>query len=101
MKSRFLLLFTASVFAATSGFGVRLWLQIENARLGYEVSDLQQRGAQLAAQRNLLALEAATLRQVDRVELVARGTFGMEVAPASRVITLAAAPARNAGKVVP
>lgn len=98
MNSRFLLLFTASLFAATSGFGVRLWLQIENARLGYEVSDLQTRGAQLAAQRNLLALEAATLRQVDRVELVARGTFGMEVPSASRVIAVNTNAVRNSGK---
>ena len=98
MNSRFLLLFTASLFAATSGFGVRLWLQIENARLGYEVSDLQQRGQQLAAQRNLLALEAATLRQVDRVELVARGTFGMEVPSASRVIAVNTNAARTPGK---
>jgi cell division protein FtsL len=95
MRQRFLRYFAMAVFATAFAFGVHLALNNENARLGYELADVQKRGDQLAAQRNLLALEAATLRQMDRVEAVARGSFGMDVPDPSRVITISSAQAQR------
>ncbi|MET0385400.1 MAG: cell division protein FtsL [Polyangiales bacterium] len=88
MKASFLHYWTIAVCAMTLAFGVHLLLLSENAHMSYQLSDLKLKEERLKAQRNLLALEAATLRQVDRVEAIARGSFGMEVPPASRVIVM-------------
>jgi cell division protein FtsL len=66
--------------------------------MSYQLSDMRAKEERLKAQRNLLALEAATLRQVDRVEAIARGSFGMEVPPASSVVLMGAAQARISGR---
>jgi cell division protein FtsL len=79
-------------------FGVHLLLLSENAHMSYQVADLLAKEARLKAQRSLLALEAATLRQVDRVEAIARGSFGMEVPPASSVVLMGAPQARISGR---
>jgi cell division protein FtsL len=88
MRASFLHYWTIAVCAMTLAFGVHLLLLSENAHMSYQLSDLKLKEERLKAQRNLLALEAATLRQVDRVEAIARGSFGMEVPPSSRVITM-------------
>ncbi|MEY4582170.1 MAG: hypothetical protein RL701_6873 [Pseudomonadota bacterium] len=99
MRPGFLHYWTVAVFAMTLAFGVHLLLLSENAHMSYQLSDLKTREERLKAQRNLLALEAATLRQVDRVETIARGSFGMEVPPSSRVIVMGgAAQTRISGK---
>jgi cell division protein FtsL len=88
MRARFLLLWTLAVFATALSFVVHLTVRFENVRLGYSLSKARAEQEQLIGQRRLLALESATLRQVDRVETVARGAFGMDVAPALRVIAV-------------
>jgi len=99
MKAGFLHYWTIAVFAMTLAFGVHLLLLSQNAHMSYQLADLKALEERLKAQRNLLALEAATLRQVDRVEAIARGSFGMEAPPSSRIIVMgSAAQKRISGK---
>lgn len=88
MKARFLKYWVIVVVAISLAFGVHLLLLSENAHMSYQLQDLRLKQERLKAQRNLLSLEAATLRQVDRVEAIARGSFGMEVPPSSHVIVM-------------
>jgi cell division protein FtsL len=77
------------VAAISLAFGVHLYLLSENAHMSYHLQKLKLTEERFKAQRNLLALEAATFRQVDRVETIARGSFGMEVPPSTHVIVMA------------
>lgn len=86
MKLGWLPSWWASVVATALAFLLHLALVFETYDLGYKVSAARKRERELKDQRTLLQLEAATLRQVDRVETVARGTLGMEVAAPQRVI---------------
>jgi len=102
MRAGFLHYWTVAVFAMAMAFGVHLLLLSENAHMSYQLADLKATEERLKAQRNLLALEAATLRQVDRVEAIARGSFGMESPPPSRIVMMgsrADAQARNTPQV--
>jgi cell division protein FtsL len=88
MRGRFLTHWTVAVLVTAFAFIVHLTLRFETIRLGYELSKARTQQEQLTEQRRLLSLEAATLRQTDRVETVARGALGMDVAPAPRVIAV-------------
>ncbi len=88
MRARFLMLWTVAVVATAASFIVHLTLRFETVRLGYDVGEARAQQNKLQEQRRLLALEAATLRQSDRVETVARSALQMDVADAPRVITL-------------
>jgi cell division protein FtsL len=101
MKSGWLPSWWVSVLATSLAFLMHLALVFETYDLGYKVSAARKRERTLKDQRTLLQLEAATLRQMDRVETVARGTLGMEVAPPQRVIMVGSgAPlARVSGRV--
>jgi len=98
MTGRFLTHWTIAVFATALAFIVHLTLRFENIRLGYDLAKARSQQEQLIEQRRLLSLEAATLRQVDRVETVARGALGMDVAPAPRVIAVNRPAARISGR---
>lgn len=95
MRARFLKFWVIVVVAISVAFGVHLFLLSENAHMSYQLQDLKLKEERLKAQRNLLSLEAATLRQVDRVETIARGSFGMEVPPSSHVIVMGRAASRR------
>jgi cell division protein FtsL len=88
MTSRFVMLWTVAVFAAASSFLAYLTMHSDVLRMGYKLSKALGEQEQLVEQRRLLTLEAATLRQTDRVEAVARGAFNMDVAPTPRVIAV-------------
>lgn len=88
MKARFLALWTAAVIACAAAFVVHLALRFETVRLGYEVGESRRDQRRLIEQRRLLAIEAATLRQADRVEAVARGTLQMDVPEPDRVVPI-------------
>ncbi len=88
MKARFLALWTAAVLACAAAFVVHLALRFETVRLGYEVGQSRRDQRRLIEQRRLLAIEAATLRQADRVEAVARGTLEMDVPEPERVVPI-------------
>lgn len=98
MRSRFLALWTVAVLASAAATVVHLTLRFETIRLGYDVSTARKQQQQLIESRRLLALEAATLRQPDRVETVARGALRMEVADAPRIIAVDVKPIRSAGR---
>jgi len=86
MRARFLALWAAAVLATAAAFVVHLALRFETVRLGYEVGQGRREQRRLVEQRRLLAIEAATLGQANRVEAIARGTLGMEVPDPSRVV---------------
>jgi cell division protein FtsL len=88
MKARFLALWTAAVLACAAAFIVHLALRYETVRLGYEVGRERREQRRLIEQRRLLAIEAATLRQADRIEAVARGALRMDVPDPERVVPI-------------
>jgi cell division protein FtsL len=88
MKARFLVLWTVAVLATAVSFVVHLTLRFETVRLGYQVSEARRMQRELIDSQHLLSLEAATLRQPDRVEAVARGRLGMDVAKPAQIISL-------------
>lgn len=88
MKARFLALWTVAVLATAASFVMHLALRFETVRLGYEVGSARKEQRRLVESRRLLSLEAATLRQADRVEAVARGSLDMEVPDPTRVINI-------------
>lgn len=97
MKARFLALWTAAVLAAAASFIVHLTLRFENVRLGYDVGDARKEQRKLTESQRLLAIEAATLRQSDRVETVARTTLQMDVPDAPRIIAVDRRARRTSG----
>jgi cell division protein FtsL len=100
LKARFLALWTAAVLATAAAFVVHLALRFETVRLGYEVGQARREQRQLVEQRRLLAIEAATLRQTQRVEAVARGTLEMDLPDPERIVPVGAtAQRRAAGRV--
>jgi cell division protein FtsL len=88
LRARFLILWAAAVLAAAVSFIVHLTLRFETVRLGYDVGTARREQRKLLESRRLLALEAATLSQPDRVEAVARGAFGMDVPRPPRVVPM-------------
>ena len=86
MKARFLILWVAAVLASGTAFVVHLALRFETVRLGYEVGDARSEQRRLIEERRLLAIEAATLRQSDRIEAVAREAFGMRPPDSERIV---------------
>jgi cell division protein FtsL len=95
MRARFLALWTVAVLAAAASFIVHLTLRFETVRLGYDVGDARREQRRLLESRRLLALEAATLSQPDRVEAVARGALDMDVPGSARVVAPGGARART------
>jgi cell division protein FtsL len=98
MKMGLVVLLTVVLSATAGAFIVNIALRSEIVRIGYLVSAAKTQQDKLLAQRRLLSLEAATLRQADRVETVARGSFGMDVPSPSHVIAIGNAPVRIAGR---
>ena len=99
MRARVLALWTAAVLATAASYVAHLTLRFETVRLGYGVAAARREQRQLIETRRLLMLEAATLREANRVESVARGALGMEIPDAPRIIPVNGRPARpTAGK---
>ncbi|AKF07294.1 cell division protein FtsL [Sandaracinus amylolyticus] len=88
MKTRFLVLWAAAVLATAAAFVAHLSLRLETVRLGYDVGQARREQRRLIEQRRLLSIEAATLREPERVEAVARGTLAMDVPDPSRVVSI-------------
>ena len=95
MRTRFLVLWGVAVLAATAAFVAHLALRFETVRLGYDVGAARRTQRQLIEQRRLLSIEAATLREPERVETIARGTLGMDVPPPERVVSIGASARRG------
>ncbi|MDQ3037515.1 MAG: cell division protein FtsL [Myxococcota bacterium] len=95
MKTRFLVLWAAAVLATGAAFVAHLSLRLETVRLGYDVGQARREQRQLIEQRRMLSIEAATLREPERIEAVARGTLGMDVPDASRIVSIGQRSARR------
>ncbi|MCC7536327.1 MAG: cell division protein FtsL [Deltaproteobacteria bacterium] len=93
----FLGIWTLSALAAAAAFVLHLAIRFEVIRLGYELGRQRSIQADLLEDKRLLSLEAASLRDAARVELVARGTLGMSLPTSDRIIPIRdARPARRA-----
>ena len=88
MRARYLALWTAAILSTAAALIVHLTLRFETVRLGYDVGSARREQQRLIESQRLLSLEAATLRQTDRVEMVARGFLSMEVADSPRIIAV-------------
>ncbi|MGF1469858.1 MAG: cell division protein FtsL [Sandaracinaceae bacterium] len=96
MTARFLVLWSVAVLAAAAAFVAHVALRHHTVELGYDVGRARQVQRRLLEQRRLLAIEAATLRQAERIETVARGTLGMDLPRPERVIPMSSS-GRTAG----
>lgn len=85
-RARVLWLWTVAVIATAAAFVAHLSLRLETVRLGYEVGAARREQRRLIEERRLLSIEAATLRDAERVEAVARGTLGMDAPDADHVV---------------
>lgn len=86
MRARFLVLWSVAVIAAAAAFVGHLALRHHTVQLGYEVGQARRTQRRFTEQRRLLAIEAATLRQAERVETIARGRLAMDVPEPARVV---------------
>ena len=96
MKSRAMVLWMAAVLATSAAFITHLALRLEVVSLGYDVGRERREQRRLVEQRRLLSIEAATLREPERVEAVARGTLEMDVPDPSRIVPLGVRTGRRA-----
>lgn len=83
-------LWMVAVLAATAAFVVHLSLRFETVRLGYEVGRARRAQRELVEESRLLSIEIATLRDQGRVEAIARGTLGMDLPSADRIVPVGA-----------
>lgn len=97
-NGRTLVLWTAAAFATGLAFVVHLKLRFETVQLGFELDKAYREQRQLIESKRLLSLEAASLRQTDRIETVARGILGMDIADKSRIVIMERAALRTAGR---
>jgi cell division protein FtsL len=95
VKVKPMTLWTLAVLAASVAFIAHLMLRFETVRLGYEVGRARREQRQLVEERRLYSIEAATLRDVGRVETIARGALSMEVPEADRIVPVGATPGRR------
>lgn len=86
MRIKPVTLWTIAVIAASLAFIAHLMLRFETVRLGYDVGHARREQRRLVEERRLYSIEAATLRDVSRVETIARGALGMEVPEADRIV---------------
>ncbi len=70
------------------------WPHLEMVEIGYEVARLKNERAVMAQERRVLRVEIAALRQLDRVETIARKKLGM-VFPRPDQIVYVMVPARR------
>ena len=87
--------------ACAAAFVAHLALRHQTVQLGYDVGRARQAHRRLIEERRLLAIEAATLRQTERIEAVARGRLHMDVPEPARVVPVgqSRAQTRMAGRV--
>src|SRR4029078_3047895 len=88
IKARFLALWWAAILATAAAFVVHLALREHTVQLGYDVGRTRREQRQLIEQHRLLAIEAATLRQPERIERIARGTLDMDLPEPARVVPI-------------
>ena len=86
MKVRYLALWVVAVLATGAAFVSYLALRFESVRLGYELDDATREHKRLSELKRLLALEAQTLRERQRVQAIAQRSLGMAEPDLARVV---------------
>ncbi len=94
----FVLLWTLATVATVAAFVVHLALRGRTLQLGYELGRARAEQARLREVKRVLALEAASYKTPERVEIIARTLLGMEPATPDRIITMPA-PVHHDAKV--
>ena len=87
-SASFIMLWTAAVLATAAAFIVHLSMRFETIELGYEVGSERHEQRRLIEECRLLSLEAAILRQSERVEAVGRGILQMDTPDSERIVPI-------------
>jgi cell division protein FtsL len=99
MKFSYLAHWAVAVVATGAAFVLYLALRFENMRLGYELDAATQEHKRLTEVKQLLSLEAQTLRERQRVHAIAERSLGMSAPDLGRVVVVReSAGARGAGR---
>jgi cell division protein FtsL len=88
MRRRFLLLYAAAISAVAIASIGYLALRFEIVRLGYEVADARRTERRLIEAKRELDIEAASLRQPRRIEIIARDALDMEIPGPDRIVPM-------------
>jgi hypothetical protein len=91
-RTAFLVLWTLAVLATTTAFVLYLALRVRSVELGYELGRAQARIGRLREVRRVLELELSSYKTPERIDLVARGLFGMEQPSPDRILPLGKRP---------
>ena len=99
MRTGYLALWVVAVLATGAAFVTYLALRFETIRLGYELDEATREHKRLTERRSLVALEAQTLRERQRVHAIAERALGMKVPDRARVVVVdGSKPAQSAGR---
>ena len=88
MKTRFLALWSVAVFATGAAFVTYLALRFETVRIGYELDHATREQKRLTEWKRMVALEAQTLREHQRVEAIAQRTLHMAPPGRERIVAV-------------
>lgn len=88
-STRFLAVWLLATTATVAAFVLHLALRGRTVELGYELGRARAEQARLREVRRVLEVEAASYKNPERVDMVARSLLGMEPAPPERIITIA------------
>jgi cell division protein FtsL len=86
----FIALWTLATAATVSAFVLHLVLRSKTVALGYELGRAHAEQGRLREVKRVLAVEAASYKTPERVEIVARTLLGMEPPSPDRIVPLAA-----------
>ncbi len=86
----FVALWTLATLATVSAFVLHLALRGHTVSLGYELGKAHAEQARLREVQRVFAVEAASYKTPERVEIVARTLLGMEPPSPDRIVPLAA-----------
>jgi cell division protein FtsL len=88
VKVRYLAWWVVAVMATGAAFVSYLALRFETVRLGYELDEASREHRRLAELQRLVALEAQTLRERQRVSAIAERSLGMASPDLARVVVV-------------
>jgi cell division protein FtsL len=88
MKFSYLAHWAVAVIATGAAFVLYLALRFENMRLGYELDAATQEHKRLDEVKQLLSLEAQTLRERQRLHAIAERSLGMGAPDLGRVVVV-------------
>lgn len=88
MRVRHTTLWVAAVLATGVAFVTYLALRFENVRIGYQLDEATREHKRLSELKRLVALEAQTLRERQRIVAIAERSLGMTAPDYARVVVV-------------